>query len=38
MNYPVMYAVFGSLFVGASIAYWAVTRALRDPSRIFERS
>jgi hypothetical protein len=33
MTYLVLYAVFGSLFVGATIAYWAVTRPLRAPSR-----
>lgn len=36
MTYLVLYAAFGSLFVGASAAYWAVTRALRDPTRLYE--
>ena len=36
MSYESGYIVFGALFVGSIAAYWIVTRAFRDPDRIYE--
>lgn len=35
MDYVPWYFLFGLVFVGAAIAYWLVTRPLRDPEKIY---
>lgn len=34
-NYLKFYVVFGVIFVAGIVGYWVVTRALRDPRRIY---
>ena len=34
-NYLKFYVVFGVIFLAGIVGYWVVTRALRDPRRIY---
>ncbi len=38
MNYILGYIVCGAFFLGGIVAYWLVTRPLRDPDALYARN